>query len=68
MNEDSSVDKNAEMDFALLIAELEGDLDSLSGRLESNKKAIERINAGAVDELDYAALGYTLRPGNCGTA
>lgn len=47
-------------DRVLLIAELEGDLLELARLLESNAKSIERINAGANDELDYAALGYTL--------
>ncbi len=51
---------NDDTDRALLIAELEGDLEALPELLESNTKSMERINAGAADELDYAALGYTL--------
>ncbi|HKK49018.1 MAG TPA: hypothetical protein VJ932_07965 [Alkalispirochaeta sp.] len=51
---------NDDTDRALLIAELEGDLEALPQLLESNTKSMERINAGAADELDYAALGYTL--------
>lgn len=47
-------------DRALLIAELHGDLDGLPELLETNRKSIERIEAGATDELDFAALGYTL--------
>lgn len=47
-------------DRALLIAELNGDLEALPELLETNKKSMERIDAGASDELDYAALGYTL--------
>ncbi|NBB90030.1 MAG: hypothetical protein GVY23_02360 [Spirochaetes bacterium] len=47
-------------DRALLIAELEGDLQALSDLLESNNKSMKRIGAGATEELDYAALGYTL--------
>ena len=45
---------------ALLVAELEGDLEALPDLLESNSKSMDRIGAGATEELDYAALGYTL--------
>lgn len=48
-------------DRALLIAELHGDLEGLPELLETNRKSIERIEAGAADELDFAALGYTLQ-------
>lgn len=51
---------NEEADRALLIAELEGDLEALPELLEINSKSMERISAGATEELDYAALGYTL--------
>ncbi len=51
---------NDETDRALLIAELEGDLAALPELLASNHKSMERIGAGATDDLDYAALGYTL--------
>lgn len=51
---------NEETDRALLIAELEGDLEALPELLEINSKSMERISAGATEELDYAALGYTL--------
>jgi hypothetical protein len=51
---------NDDADRALLIAELEGDLEALPDLLESNTKSMERIGAGATEELDYAALGYTL--------
>ncbi|MDF1568114.1 MAG: hypothetical protein P1P77_08845 [Spirochaetaceae bacterium] len=47
-------------DRALLIAELEGDLEALPELLETNNRSMERIGAGATEELDYAALGYTL--------
>ena len=47
-------------DPALLIAELEGDLNALPKLLETNSRSMERISAGAREELDYAALGYTL--------
>jgi len=47
-------------DIARLQAELALDLQNFTSLLSSNKKAIARIEAGARDELDYAALGYTL--------
>jgi len=43
-----------------LIAELDADMESLAGLEEQNEKAVGRIQAGATDELDYAALGYTI--------
>jgi hypothetical protein len=51
---------NEETDRSLLIAELKGDLEALPELIESNNRAMERIDAGATEELDYAALGYTL--------
>ena len=51
---------NDATDRALLIAELNGDLEALPELLETNKKSMERIGSGATEELDYAALGYTL--------
>ena len=47
-------------DYERLIAELDEDLAMLSSLLEKNRKAAERIGAGASDELDWAALGYTI--------
>jgi hypothetical protein len=43
-----------------LIAELEIDIHTLKELERKNSKAMQRINAGAKDELDWAALGYTL--------
>lgn len=43
-----------------LRAELNTDFEQLSRLEEKNRKAVERIEAGATDELDYAALGYTI--------
>jgi hypothetical protein len=52
--------KKTEGSLALLIAELEADLAALADLQEANDRAKERLDAGATDELDYAALGYTL--------
>jgi hypothetical protein len=43
-----------------LIAELNADIESLYRLKEQNEKAVGRVYAGATDELDYAALGYTI--------
>lgn len=43
-----------------LIAELNADMDSIADLRLSNERAAERIDAGATDQLDYAALGFTL--------
>lgn len=43
-----------------LQAELRWDLDQIPDLIRGNLKAHERIRAGATDQLDYAALGYTL--------
>lgn len=51
---------NDDADRALLIAELEGDLEALPELLEINNRSMQRIDTGAIEELDYAALGYTL--------
>lgn len=45
---------------ATLIAELNGDVESLSALAATNLKADGRIRRGATDELDWAALGYTV--------
>ena len=39
-------------DRALLIAELEGDLETLPKLLTTNSRSMERISAGAREELD----------------
>ncbi len=44
----------------LLIAELEKDIKNLDRLVEENEQAMARIEAGARENLDYAALGYTL--------
>lgn len=45
---------------ATLIAELNGDAESLDALAATNLKADGRIRHGATDELDWAALGYTI--------
>ncbi|AFG37311.1 hypothetical protein [Spirochaeta africana] len=47
-------------DIRILVAELDADMQGLQDLLESNQRASTRIAAGAHDDLDYAALGYTL--------
>ena len=45
---------------AVLIAQLEKEYVTAQEHLHLNKKAWERIQKGADDDLDWAALGYTL--------
>lgn len=47
-------------DILTLIAELDADVELLHELVGKNAKALARIDAGATDELDYAALGYTI--------
>ena len=51
---------NEKARVAILIAELHGDAEVLGGLAETNLKADGRIRHGATDELDWAALGYTI--------
>ncbi len=44
----------------ILIAQLDKEFKVLEKNCRLNKKAWERIEQGAQDELDWAALGYTL--------
>jgi hypothetical protein len=46
--------------FLTLVAELEGDLVELTRVLGQNRRARERLDHGADDPLDWAALGFTL--------
>lgn len=48
------------MRIETLVAELCADLDELGWPVASNRKADARIRRGADDELDWAALGYTI--------
>ena len=43
-----------------LVSELQQDMDVLAELEEQNTRALGRIEAGATDALDYAALGYTI--------
>lgn len=52
--------KRTSDDIERLRAELKHDMEQMETLYLSNQKAIERIKAGAVDYLDYAALGYTI--------
>lgn len=47
-------------DFDRLIAELEADARDLKELVNENVRAMGRIDQGAVDRLDWAALGYTI--------
>lgn len=47
-------------DFERLIAELEADARDCRALVEENKRALGRIEQGADDRLDWAALGYTV--------
>lgn len=52
--------KETEGSLALLIAELEADLMALEDLEDANTRAKHRIDTGDREDLDYAALGYTL--------
>ncbi|TVR93225.1 MAG: antitoxin [Spirochaetaceae bacterium] len=43
-----------------LITELGADIEMLQSVLATNRRAQDRITAGSNDELDYAALAYTI--------
>ncbi len=43
-----------------LMTELDADIESLQSVHETNRRAHARIQAGSDDELDYAALAYTI--------
>jgi hypothetical protein len=47
-------------DFERLIAELRSDVRDLNAVVAENARAWERIERGATDRLDWAALGYTI--------
>ena len=51
---------NEKARIATLIAELSGEVDVLGDLAETNLKADGRVRHGATDELDWAALGYTI--------
>ncbi|HUW40738.1 MAG TPA: hypothetical protein VMV90_06980 [Rectinemataceae bacterium] len=47
-------------DYGRLATELEAGYHSIQELFAKNRRATERIEAGANDELDWAALGFTL--------
>jgi hypothetical protein len=47
-------------DILTLVAELGADIALLDELAAKNADALTRVRAGATDELDYAALGYTI--------
>jgi hypothetical protein len=49
-----------EIGLQKLRAELELDIERLTALKEKNQRAAERATVGDADELDYAALGYTI--------
>lgn len=52
--------KRSRSDFERLIAELQSDVRDLRNVAAENTRAWERIEHGADDQLDWAALGYTI--------
>lgn len=52
--------KRSRDDFERLIAELQSDVRDLRVVVDENSRAWERIEQGADDRLDWAALGYTI--------
>ena len=47
-------------DIFRLISELEQNIELLDELCEQNSRAVGRVESGAIDDLDYAALGYTI--------
>ena len=47
-------------DYSRLLTELDADVESLRLVGRTNRRALDRIADGAVDELDYAALAYAI--------
>ncbi len=52
--------KRTEESFDRLIAELRSDIEDLSVLEGRNRQAAARVESGARDDLDWAALGYTI--------
>ena len=52
--------KRTAEDFDRLLAELDSDLVDLESVRETNIRAEARLSSGSEDQLDYAALGYTI--------
>jgi hypothetical protein len=52
--------KRKKIDLLRLAAELESDMSILETLTRKNKRAWKRIEGGSTEELDWAALGYTI--------
>jgi hypothetical protein len=52
--------KRKSIDLLRLAAELDSDISILEDLAEKNKRARQRIEGGRAEELDWAALGYTI--------
>ena len=52
--------RRSRIDFERLLAELSSDVRDLDLVVAENARAWERIEHGATDRLDWAALGYTI--------
>jgi hypothetical protein len=52
--------KRKRTDLLRLSAELDADMSLLDDLAEKNRKALQRIEGGSTEELDWAALGYTI--------
>jgi hypothetical protein len=52
--------RRQKIDFERLMAELEADARDYRVLMQENKRALDRIEWGANDPLDWAALGYTI--------
>ena len=51
---------NDRMRIETLLAELDADVAGLDELVETNARAAGRVRSGAGDDLDWAALGYTI--------
>jgi hypothetical protein len=52
--------KRKKIDLLRLLAELDSDVSLLDELTQKNKRAWQRIEGGSAEELDWAALGYTV--------
>jgi hypothetical protein len=52
--------KRKKIDFLRFVAELDSDISLIDDLTQKNKYAWQRIERGSAEELDWAALGYTV--------
>ena len=52
--------KRKKSDLLRLVAELDSDFDLLETLKQKNERARQRVEQGSSEELDWAALGYTI--------